>query len=402
MPEQSTWDIVVVGAGIAGIAALKGIRDVTQTASVCLINGEARLPYKRTKLSKNIASGFERDAFALFDPQWYTDNRIDVLHGKRVQNIRPDRHALDLVGGQQIGWGTLILATGATPRRTGLMPANTPGAFVVRAADDADKLSEHLNTVKTVAVIGMGVLGVEVAEQACLAGKQVTLVNRGSAMMGRDLNATASEILRSLFEKHGVELRFNTVVQSVKIGPAGALTLDIGGEKRVFDAVVECVGSAPNVELAREAGLGTEVGIVVDTCLRTTSPDVLAAGDCAQFPEVGAAHLWHTAESQGYRAGANAAGEVTPYDAKPYRLKCEPFGAYFFSMSYLPPQTRPKDVASFETRTADLYQCFYMRDAATVGAVMAGDKARTKTYEKAVWEGWTRDQIQRDLPNPTV
>lgn len=399
MTERNSRDIVVVGAGIAGVSALEGIRDTAPGASVCLLNGEGRLPYKRTKLSKSIASGFEQDAFALFDEQWYADNRVDVLHGTRARRIQPTSHVLELENGHSIRWDRLVLATGATPRRTGLVPADAPGAFGIREADDVEELVCHLASSRTVAVIGMGVLGVEVAEQTCLAGKQVTLLNRGQGMMTRDLNETASGLLRELFEQRDVELCFNVTLQPASVLADGSFSLMLDGRERRFDAVVECVGSIPNTAVAQAFGVEIETGIVVDSCLRTSCPDILAAGDAIQLPQFGTTHLWHAAQSQGYRAGANAAGDMQPYDAKPYRLKCEPFGAYFFSMNYVPPDGRPGDVDQLETQSPDVYQCFTFRDGAVAGAVMVGDKGRSKIYEKAVWEGWSREHVRQALPN---
>ncbi len=395
MPEDELWDIVVVGAGIAGLSAVKGVRRVSPDASVCLVNGEARLPYKRTKISKNIASGFARDAFALADSDWFMATAVHVLEGVRAVRLDPTVHSLETDSGATLHWSKLVLATGAQARRTGLVRESDEGAFVVRCAADAERLTAFLPRASRVLVLGMGVLGVEVAEQLCVAGKAVTVVHRGPAMMERELTARSAAALRALFEQHGVELVFNTSLTRVDVEADGTFRTEIGGGVRTFDAVVECTGSVPDTGLAREAGLATERGIVVNEYLQTSCPDVYAAGDAVSFPGHGVTHLWHAAETQGLQAGANAAGEVTPYDARPYRLKCEVFGGYLFSMNR--PRPDAPDVERVERERDGVYECLYLRDGAVDGVVMAGDKEHAKVYERAVWEGWPLAQLDETL-----
>jgi NAD(P)H-nitrite reductase large subunit len=394
--ERAHWDIIVVGNGIAGFSAAKAAREKSADRSVLLVGEEDRLPYKRTKLSKSIASGFERDAFQLRPADWYASHGIELMVGRRVTAIDVEGHRLALDGGAILSWDKLVLATGATPVRPAFVPDDLPQVFLFRSAALTDRLIAALRTAQVACVVGMGVLGVEVAAELVTMNKEVRLVGDCDQLMPRQLNRTAAEMLQTEFATRGVELVFRGRVADLADGGARALRLHLRERSLQADVCVFCVGVMPNVSLAAGAGLRVGRGILVDERMGTSHPDVYAAGDVSEHTDGTVTGLWHAAESQGGIAGANAVGGDLTNPGLPFRLKCEVFGRYFFSVGK-PPEKAADGFDLEEHTTGSMYRCLYLRDGLLHGVVMVDDADRAKAYERAVRERWTRERTLREL-----
>lgn len=389
---HNNYDSIVIGAGFAGLSAAKALAEARSGSSVLLLNGEDRLPYKRTKISKNIAKGYETDAFAISNHEELAGLSIN-LTGLRAKRIDRTAKTVVLSDGSVAAWKTLILATGATPKQ--MFTADTA---VVRTADDGETLLETIDSASSVAVIGGGVLGIEVTDQMVHAGKTVMLFCKGKRVMPHELNDEVSGLLKEAMTQSGVRCHFNAAVSDVIRTDAG-FTVQCGDDNFPVDAVVECTGSEPDTALAKACGLQTDTGIVVNENLQTSDPSIFAAGDCTQLPDGTVAHLWHQAEDQGRCAGRNAAAilDGTPLSAnpnRPRRLKCEAFGLFLFSIN-----ADLRDVADrLEIRkNGGIYQEFGFLNGKLISVVMAGDKARAKLYERAVWEGLSRTEVEKTL-----
>jgi NAD(P)H-nitrite reductase large subunit len=390
------WDVVVVGAGIAGVSAARTAAERGSGVSVLLLNGEPVEPYRRTKVSKYIAEGFDPGQWQLQDVDWYRQLGIDLRTGVTATALEPDQRQIQLSDGSTIGYGKLILATGSTPRFPPVIRAHEEGAFfVVRSTEDVQRLTKSAKRAKRVLVAGMGVLGVEVAEQLRKMKKQVIMVGTAAQVMPRQLNARAAEILEDLLRGGGVRLHFQEEILSFEARGKGGFAVSMIRESGVFDMIVLCIGVRPRKELAEAAGLTVNDGVVVDEYLRAGAPDVFAAGDVAEHPGGLVTGLWHSAEHQGEVAARNALGEDVVAQPGTFRLKCEVFGAYFFSIA------KPANELAYELdeiETGDRYRCLYFDDDLLVGAVMVNDKDRAKVYEQAVRERRPRERVEQDLP----
>ncbi|MBN1837547.1 MAG: FAD-dependent oxidoreductase [Spirochaetales bacterium] len=420
--DRVDWDLIIVGAGAAGMSAAETARLLKPGWSVLLLSEEDRLPYKRTKISKHIAGGFAREAFAQQPAEWYSGQGLELAVGVRAVGLDPDGRRLELTDGTRLSWSRLILAAGADP----VLPAlpvslgEDDGHFVVRTAAQVEALRRALGGARRVAVIGAGVLGVEVAEQLRLHGLQVVLIGRGERLMPRELNNEGSDRLREALTGNGVSVRLEereiAVQRRRRRGYAVALA---HGEARA-DLVVFCLGARPRIDLAAEAGLRTDRGILVDAAMRTSHPEIFAAGDAAQHPDGAITHLWHAAQHQGELAARSAAGQTIRHESPPFRLKCEVFGQYFFSMNVPLAREKPgvtgakpgttgtgrRAEGAFDAEPLDpveeadgaVYRCLYYRGDNLLGALMVNDRERAKAYERAVREGWTRGRVAEELP----
>jgi NAD(P)H-nitrite reductase large subunit len=415
--------IVIVGAGIAGFSAARTLAESGWGYEIVLVNGEDRPPYKRTKVSKNIARGFGHDDFALEPEQWYRESGIRLVSGTTVEAIETETRSLRFANGEQLEWSALILATGSTPAQLELPGADSAGVYVVQTASDGERLRTGVRHAQSILIIGGGVLGVELSEQLSLLGKSVTLCAAGDRLMPRQLNRRASRTLFRLLEENRIGILMGEPVREIRSVASAAHTpasiprlgvLTSSGE-RSFDAVVACVGVRPSVGLAQKAGLDVRTGILVNEFLQTSSPAIFAAGDAAQHRDGFLSHLWHAAEYQGALAARNAVAflespseppPLTIFDNPRFRLKCEVFGRYYFSAGFLPGVNVPEESGAFvdtarveveEEREPDRYRLYSFRNDRLSGIIMINDPDKAKTYQKAIREGWDRSRVEREL-----
>lgn len=383
--------IVVVGGGIAGVSAVRTLVESGAGDRTVLINGESYLPYKRTKLSKHIADGKNADEFSLESEAWYAEHGVTLLSDVTVTAIDRESMQVTLSDGTTQKYGRLILATGADPRYPSVVAEEgREFALLVRNQADIDLLRKSVKSARKVLVVGMGVLGVEVAAQLKKMKKQVTLAGATPLLMPRHLNPQAAEMLEGVLRAQDIRLWFQEEVLRIERRRKGGFSVHLLHDNSRFDAVVFCVGIAPRVDLARSSGLDVDRGVLVNEYLQTSDPAILAAGDCAQHADGTVTDLWHAAEHQGALAARRALGQEVSYDGLLFRLKCEVFDSYFFSIN------KPADILAAQTdefQDGTLYQCFYYEDDALSGVIMVNDKERAKEYQQAVRERWTRERV---------
>ncbi|MBW2459203.1 MAG: FAD-dependent oxidoreductase, partial [Deltaproteobacteria bacterium] len=311
-------DIVIIGGSAAGVAAASAIVEAEHRGTTVLITAEDRLPYKRTKVSKSFAKGFSRDGFAIQEPSWFEQAGIELKTGTTVTAIDLDGQSVALADGSARHWDELILATGARPRQLTVEPAARDRVFFAHDIAQVEALRRRAASKEDALVIGLGVLGTEVAEQLVRMGKRVTMVGDTEQVMTEHLNEIACRKLADVLAQQGVRLLFGeTVGQIASQGDRVCVDLQTARQQLGCDMVVCCIGLEVRSELARQAGLTTDHGIVVDDQLRTSHPQVLAAGDVAEHPGGRLTHLWRHAQHQGRVAGINAAGGAATYEFVP-------------------------------------------------------------------------------------
>lgn len=405
---EREWDVIVVGGGVAGYTAARTLAEEAgpEIGPVLLLSGEDRVPYKRTKISKHIASGFGPAEFDLTERSWYDAGRVKLLVGARAVGIDPEARTLELETGERLSWNRLLLATGSDPILPEIPPEAAELVRVVRTMDQVERLREALSGAGTVLTVGLGVLGVEVTEQIARMGKRAVFVGRDRFLMPRQLNPAASKMLEELLLSYGVELRTERTLERLT-AVNGSLYAEFSSplapepETVRADLAVFCLGTLPSTLLARKAGLTVNRGIVVDSHLRTSHPAIWAAGDAAEHPGGLVTGLWHAAELQGKIAALNIAGTPVTYDRPPFRLKCEVFDEFYFSIG----KPEAAEYGRYTTveddidrrRRGRVYRCFYYRDGRLYGVVMTNDRDRAKLYVQAVREGWSEDRVNREL-----
>lgn len=326
---------VVVGGGIAGVKAAESLRADGFTGDIILIGDEPRLPYDRIPLSleflapktspiaQNYAEADQRLGLADFtfhDQDWYRDHGIDLRTGVRVEALDPVAHTVRSASGETVRYDKLLLATGSRARRLKTSGTHAGRVKYLRDYADAVELDSLLTEGSSLAVIGAGWIGLEVAASARQRGVDVTVVGRSEVPL---VNAVGPELgteFARLHRENGVNLRLGAQVGDIT---AGELRLT-DGTRVPADTVLAAVGAAPDLELARGAGLATGMGgVLVDAGLRSSDPDVFAAGDiaAAEHPILGVrvrVEHWANARKQPVVAASGMLGRPGEYRDLPY------------------------------------------------------------------------------------
>jgi 3-phenylpropionate/trans-cinnamate dioxygenase ferredoxin reductase subunit len=311
---------VIVGGGLAGAKAAEALRDKGYDGRLTLVGDERHLPYERPPLSKDhLAGKADRDSMTVHPAAWYDEHGVELALGIGVSRIDRDDHRVQLADGSSQPYDKLLLATGASPRRPRIPGADAPGVHYLRRIEDSEAIRDAFGTARRIVVVGGGWIGLEVASAARQAGVAVTLLEAAELPLLRVLGPEVAPVFAELHRQHDVDLRFDANV--AEIAATGVKLAD--GTKIAADAVVVGVGAAPNTQLAERAGLHVDNGIVVDAALRTTDPDIVAAGDVANaFHPVLGRHIrvehWANALSQPPVAAATMLGETASHDDLPY------------------------------------------------------------------------------------
>jgi apoptosis-inducing factor 3 len=316
LPES----VVIVGAGAAGNAAAEMLRREGYAGKVTLVGDEPSVPYDRPNLSKDyLAGNAPEEWIPLRSTDFYAEQKIDLRLGAQVERIDLGAKAVLLADRTRLPYGSLLLATGATPVRLTLPGGDMPHVHVLRSLADSRRIVASSASTKRAVVVGASFIGLEVAAALRTRGLEVAVVAQEALPLVRVMGEAIGAAIQKLHEEHGVV--FHLGKKPAAVG-ADTVTLD-DGTALAADLVVVGVGVRPTIRLAEAAGLKMDRGVVVDALLRTSAPDVFAAGDIARFPDgrTGEAirvEHWVVAERQGQVAARNMLGANQPFDAVPF------------------------------------------------------------------------------------
>jgi NADPH-dependent 2,4-dienoyl-CoA reductase/sulfur reductase-like enzyme len=318
--------IVITGAGLAGATAAKTLRAEGFTGSITLIGAEPHHPYLRPPLSKEYLLGKEgEEALPVVPDSWYKENDVDLRLGVAVTHIDPDGHSISTEDGTRLQFDSLLLANGAQPRAIPLPGSELDGVTTFRTLDDSRRLRDRLSEGgRNVVMIGSGWIGMELAAAARTYGNQVTLIGLEDIPLAAAIGLELGTFFRDLHEANGVGFRLGASAAEIReeSGKATGVATD-SGEFLPADTVVIAVGVVPDVALAKAAGLNLDNGILTDASLRTSAPDIYAAGDVANalHPFTGQHHRsehWANALNGGKVAAKAMLGQDVVFDTIPY------------------------------------------------------------------------------------
>ena len=312
---------VIVGAGLAGAKAAEALRDSGFDGQISLIGAEEHLPYERPPLSKEYLTGkADRDSVFVHGQTWYRQQDIDLRLGSPAAAIDRAARQVRLADGARLPFGKLLLTTGARPRQL----AGITGVHYLRTLDDSDRLKEILATGSRLAVIGGGWIGLEIAAAARQAGLQVTVLESLELPLLRVLGREMAQVFADLHRSAGVDLRLGARIEEIISTGSTATGVRLADGTLIgADAVVAGIGATPRTELAEQAGLEIGNGIVTSAALRTSDPDIFAAGDVASaFHPLLGHHVrvehWANALKQPAVAAAAMLDQDAAYEELPY------------------------------------------------------------------------------------
>ncbi|MEV4557617.1 FAD-dependent oxidoreductase [Kitasatospora sp. NPDC049285] len=312
--------MVIVGASLAGAKAAEALRDQGYRGPVTLVGDEPERPYERPPLSKGYLLGKDdREKIFVHPADWYAAHDVTLRLGATASAIDPDGHTVTLDGGEQLPFDKLLLATGSAPRRLPVPGGDGDFVQTLRRVGDSDRLRAAFRPGARVVIVGAGWIGLETAAAARTAGAEVTVLEAAELPLLRVLGREVAQVFADLHRAHGVDLRFG--VQVAELRADGVRLGD--GSTVPADTVVVGVGISPNTALAEAAGLTVDNGVRTDEHLRTSHPDVFAAGDVASafhplFGKPIRVEHWANALNQPAVAAASMLGGDAVYDRVPY------------------------------------------------------------------------------------
>jgi 3-phenylpropionate/trans-cinnamate dioxygenase ferredoxin reductase subunit len=317
------YPYIIVGGGLAGAAAVDGIRERDATGPILLISAEHDAPYDRPPLSKQLWSGKKRVEEIFVHPQsFYSQNGIEVKLETSVADVDAAEHVVQDGKGSRFQYKKLLLATGGTPRRLTIPGGDLEGLSYYRTLRDYQQMRATAAPGKSAVVIGGGFIGSEMAAALNLNGLAVTMIFPQDRLVSRVFPEALARALTDYYRSKHIVMLAPDEPASIERTANRYLVHTRNGQNVPADLVVIGVGIAPDIALAKTAGLKTGNGIVVDEFLRSSHPDIYAAGDLAFFPDLvlGARRIehWDNAVTQGKHAGRNMAGANEPFTDMPY------------------------------------------------------------------------------------
>ncbi len=319
-----TGPVVIVGAGHAGFQLAVSLRQNKFDGRICLVNDEAHRPYQRPPLSKAYLKGDGAPDSLMFRPQkFYLDQNIDLI-AARAASIDRDARTLHLVSGASLGYGHLVLATGARNRLLDVPNGDLADVLYLRTLDESETLRQRVAGRKRVVVVGAGFIGLEFAATARAKGLEVDVVELSPRVMSRAVTPEISAYFHDRHSASGIRLHYGAMATAINAeqGRVTGVSLSDGRQLKA-DLIVVGVGVVPNVELAAAAELPVASGIIVDEHLSTADPNISAIGDCAlfkstRFGETLRLESVQNATDQARCVAARLTGTPAAYDGYPW------------------------------------------------------------------------------------
>ena len=311
----------IIGNSAAAVAAIEAIRTIDKEGEIVLFSKEPQYAYSRPTITEFLAgeSVMPEKRMGYRSAEFYQQNNVTVYLSTAVMKVDPRKKTVLLDNRQEHPFDKLLIATGGTPIIPDTPGKDKPGVFSLITWDDAKKIKADLPQVDNIVVVGGGLIGMKTAEGLVKSGKKVTLIELMPHILGRIFDKSGAELIQQYLTKKGVRIISETTVEevlgenhieSVKLRDATILPCDM---------LIFAIGVKPNFELVNNSGIQVNRGIVVNELMQTNFPDIYAAGDVAEAPDLLTGHksiiaIWPLAFQQGKIAGFNMAGEVKVYE----------------------------------------------------------------------------------------
>lgn len=382
--ENPSIAYIIIGGGIAGVSAAEAIREVDNSGKIILICNEAELPYYRMNLTRYLAGDINVSSLPLHPDEWYKAHAVELMLSTVVDSINPATKEVHLAGNGNLKYDKLILANGAQPFMPPFPGRDLKGVWSVRTHSDADNILYCCSLRTRVVCIGGGLLGLENAGALAKRGADVTVIETFDWLLPRQLPKEGGKQLEKLILKMGVKVVTGGKVKEMR-GEESVRAVAFEDDSELpATLVLITTGVAADTHLAKAAGLKVNKGVIVDEQMRTSEPDIFAAGDISECN--GKLYgLWMPAKAQGTVAGHNAAGGHDIFPEIPPSAKLKVLGIDLFSIGQIAP-TDPNEMLISEAKGED-FTGFVLRDGKLIGASLLGDVSLANEVKEAVNTG---------------
>ena len=384
---------VIVGNSAAAIGCVEGIRQVDTKGSILIVSDEPHHTYSRPLISYLLWGKTDRQRMKYRPDSFYEDNKVDTLFGVKATALHPEEHTLELDNGETVTYGKLLLATGSRPfipPMEGLDKVEKKFTFMT--LNDALALEEAITPDSKVLIVGAGLIGLKCAEGIFEKVASLTVVDLANRILPSILDEEGSKLVQEYIEKKGVKFCLSDSVAKFEEGVA---RLNSGAEVE-YDVVVIAVGVRPNVELAQQAGIDVNRGILTDVHCATSAADVYAAGDCTVSHNIASDQdqilaLLPNAYMQGETAGIEMAGGEANYDKAIPMNAMGMLGLHMITAGVY-------DGEVYKEQNCEGYKKLFVKDGKLKGYILIGDVIkRAGIYTSLIREQTPLDEIDFDL-----
>ena len=375
---------VILGSGAAGFYAASAIRESDKTGSIVMVSNEPYRPYNRPMLTKSLMADLTEEQIEIQNEKWFEEQNIRLVLGKEIEAIHTDAKEVVLEGGMKLTYTKLVYALGSESFIPPIPGHDKEGVAAIRRLEDTRKIEKMLPNVKNAVVIGGGVLGLEAAWELKKAKCNVTVLELAPKLMARQLDDAAGDMLKLISENQGIQIHTGVQIEEIQ-GDSHVTGVKLGsGEVIPAELVIMSCGVRANTQLAKEAGIEIDRGVIVNEKMETNISDIYACGDCAQYNNINYA-IWPQAVEQGKVAGASAAGDEAVYETVPAALSFHGMKTALFAAgdNGKNPNLIYKTV-EFKDMGKKQYRKYYFLNNRLCGVILIGDVSRMAELTQAL------------------
>ncbi len=375
---------VILGSGAAGFYAASAIRKRDKTGSIVMVSNEQYRPYNRPMLTKSLMADLTEEQIGIQNEKWYEKQNIHLVLGKQIEAINTEAKEIVLEGGMKLTYTKLIYALGSESFIPPIPGHDKEGVAAIRRLEDTRKIDKMLPEVKNVVVIGGGVLGLEAAWELKKAKCNVTVLELAPKLMARQLDDAAGDMLKLISENQGIQIHTGVQIEEIQ-GDSHVTGVKLAsGEVLPAELVIMSCGVRANIQLAKEAGIETDRGVLVNQKMETNVSGIYACGDCAQYNNINYA-IWPQAVEQGKVAGASASGDEAVYETVPAALSFHGMKTALFAAgdNGKNPNLIYKTV-EFKDMGKKQYRKYYFLNNRLCGVILIGDVSRMAELTQAL------------------
>lgn len=398
-PTDDAVRIVILGSGIAAVAAAKEIRRRSKAAEVTMISRETRLPYARPMLSKGLTGSFSMDSYSVMDENWLAENAVTYLGGAEIVSLDTAAHTVSLADGRCVSYDKCIYALGADCFAPPIPGRELKGVFTLRYDSDLAAIRAAMLRGKRAVIVGGGITGLELAWELKKSGLEVTVLDVLARLMDRFLDGRTADLLREAVEAVGIEVRTGVQIRAIEGEERAERICFADGTAIEAQIVILSTGYRPNTALAKAAGIVSDRAVTVSERMETSNRDVFACGDCADRSSA----TWLQSIRQGTVAAANALGAAMSFaaEAEPVMVHTADTAlltvgdmgkregeTYSFLYGAVPGDDRSFFVNPAPRRYA-AHVTLCLRGDTVVGAALLGSISLMRVAQYAVDEGWS-------------
>jgi nitrite reductase (NADH) large subunit len=383
--KRKKMKLIIVGNGIAGVMTAKILRDLGSEADITLYSEEKYHYYPRPNLIEHLAGNLPWSRLFPFDESWYRNQNIDVNLGEKIILVHPNDREVELKNGRKKKYDKLLLANGARASLPPIKGTGIGGIFTLRTLDDGLEISEELKSFGKVTVLGGGLLGLEIARAIKTRGIEVEVIEYFDRLLWRQLDGEGSALLQSQIEKMGIRVRCGMAcTEAVGTDRVSGLKFK-SGETLSTEMVVIAAGISPDVGLARQAGLETDKGVLVNPLLQSSAPDIYAAGDIIQHD--GRIYgIIPASYDQARVAAHNLLGEEKTYSGTIPSNSLKVVGLSVTSIGLVNPDDEVHEEFRRMDKERGLYRKIVLDRNRVVGAIWMGEKKGASEMAKLIAE----------------